>query len=147
LLRELEAAAPKRGLKVRLIDVREPAALDRAFEQAGREAQAAMVLPGDPLMFAHGKRLVALAAKGRLPTIYAIRDYVEAGGLMTYAPDFVVMFRRAADYVDKILKGAKPGDLPIAQPTQFQLVINLKTAKALSLNMPESILLRAEIVR
>jgi putative ABC transport system substrate-binding protein len=147
LLMDLEATAPKRGLKLRLIQVREPSALDRAFEQAGREAQAAMVLPGNPLMLAHREQVVALAAKRRLPTIYSIRDYVEAGGLMTYAPDFVVMFQRAADYLDKILQGAKPGDLPIEQPTRFVLVINLKTAKALNLNMPESILLRAEVVR
>ena len=147
LLMDLEAMAPKRGLKLRLIDVREPSALDRAFQQAGREAQAAMVLPGNPLIFAHRERVVALAAKRRLPTIYSNRDYVEAGGLMTYSPDFVVMLRRAADYLDKILQGAKPGDLPIEQPTTFALVINLKTAKALNLNIPESILLQAEVIR
>jgi putative ABC transport system substrate-binding protein len=135
------------SLKLRLIDVSDPSALDRAFEQAGREAQAAMVLPGNPLIFAHRERVVALAAKRRLPTMYSIRDYVEAGGLMTYSPDFVAMFQRGADYLDKILRGAKAGDLPIEQPTKFVLVINLKTAKALNLNVPESILLRAEVIR
>lgn len=147
LSKELQAIAPARGLKVQIIELRDAAALDRAFEQAGRKAQAAIVLP-DSTVFAHRKQITALAAKHRLPAIYPNRDYVETGGLITYGPDFSVMFRRAADYVDKILKGAKPGDLPIEQPTQFVLVVNLKTAKALGIAIPESILLRAdEVIR
>ena len=147
LARDLEAIAPARGLKFRLIEVREPAALDRAFEQATRKAQAVLLLP-DPMLAAHREQITALAAKHRLPTIYFLRDFVDSGGLMAYAPDNSVIWRRAADHVDKILKGAKPGDLPIEQPTQYVLVVNLKTAKALGLTIPESILLRAdEVIR
>lgn len=147
LAKELEAIAPTRGVKVRLIEVREPGTLNRAFEQAARKAQAVLVLP-DPIFSAHRGQLTALAAKHRLPAIYPLRDYVDAGGLMAYAPDLTVMFRRAAEYVDKILKGAKPGDLPIEQPTKFELVVNLKTAKALGITIPQSILLRAdEVIR
>ena len=147
LAKELQAIAPAQGLKLRLIEVREPAALDRAFEQAGRKAQAVLVLP-DPVLFSHRAQVTALAARHRLPAIYPSRDYIEAGGLITYGPDFAVMFRRAADYVDKILRGARPGDLPIEQPTQYVLVVNLKTAKALGITIPESILMRAnEVIR
>jgi putative ABC transport system substrate-binding protein len=91
-------------------------------------------------------QITALAAKHRLPTMYYLRDYVEAGGLMAYAPDLIVQFRRAADYVDKILKGARPSELPIEQPTTWTLVVNLKVARALKLKMPESSLLRADEV-
>ncbi len=145
--RDLEAIAPTRRVKLRLIEVREPGALDRAFEQAGRKAQAVLILP-DPMLAAHRREVTALAAKYRLPAMYYLRDYVEAGGLIAYAPDLGAMSRRAADYVVKILEGAKPGDLPIEQPTKFELVVNLKTAKALGITIPESILLRAdEVIR
>jgi putative tryptophan/tyrosine transport system substrate-binding protein len=142
---ELQAIAPTRSLKLRLIEVREAGALRGAFEQAGRKAQAVLVLPGQ---FEYRRQITTLAAKHRLPAIYTVREYVEAGGLMAYTPDFAVMWRRAADYVDKILKGAQPGELPIEQPTQFELVINLKTAKALGITIPESVLVRAdEVIR
>jgi putative ABC transport system substrate-binding protein len=144
---ELKAVAPTRRLKLRIIDAPDPKALDRAFEQARRQAQAVLMVP-DPRFLAQHKKIVALAARHRLPTIYGLREFVDAGGLMAYGPDRVAMFRRAADYVDKILRGAKPADLPIEQPTQFQLVVNLKTAKALGLTIPESILVRAdEVIR
>jgi putative ABC transport system substrate-binding protein len=147
LAKELQVIAPAQGLKLRPIEVREPAALDRAFEQAGRTAQAVLVLP-DPILFSHRRQVTALAARHRLPAIYPSRDYVDAGGLITYGPDFAVMFRRAADYVDKILRGARAADLPIEQPTHHVLVVNLKTAKALGITIPESILLRAnEVIR
>jgi putative ABC transport system substrate-binding protein len=147
MTRELQAVAPTRRLKLRIIDARDPKALDRAFEQARRQAQAVLMIP-DPRFVAQHERIVALAAKHRLPSIYGLREFVDAGGLMAYGPDRAAMFRRAADYVDKIIKGAKPGDLPIEQPTQFQLVINLKTAKTLGLTIPESILVRAdEVIR
>ena len=145
MAKELEGVAHARRLKLRLIEVREPAALERAFEQAVRNAQAVLVLPS-PVISARRGQVTALAAKYRLPTIYPLRDYVDAGGLMAYGPDLAVQYRRGADYVDKILKGARPGDLPIEEPTQFELVVNLKTAKALGLAVPESILLRADQV-
>ena len=147
LERDLEAIAPTRGMKLRLFEVREPGALDRAFEQAARRSQAVLLLP-DPMLAANREQVAALAAKHRLPAIYYLRDFVDAGGLMAYAPDTASMFRRAAEYVDKILKGAKPGDLPIEQPTKFELVVNLKTAKTLGITIPESVLQRAdEVIR
>jgi len=147
LARKLQAIAPKRGLKVQLVEVRAAGALVGAFERTGKSAQAILVLP-DPVMTASREQVAALAAKHRLPAMYTLREFVDVGGLMAYTPDTAVMFRRAADFVDKILKGARPGDLPIEQPTQYELVINLKTAKALGIPIPESILLRAdEVIR
>ena len=144
--KDLQAIAPTRGLKLRIIEVRAQAALDRAFKQARRDAHAVLVV-GD-LTFEDREQITSLAAKQRLPAVYYLRDYVDAGGLMAYGPDFAVLWRRAAEYVDKILRGAKPGDLPIEQPTKFELLVNLKTAKALGLTIPESILLRAdEVIR
>jgi len=100
------------------------------------------------LYSAHRREFTALVAKYQLPAIYNVRDYVDAGGLMSYGPDFAALWQRAADYVVRILKGAKPADLPIEQPTKFELVVNLKTAKALGITIPESILLRAdEVIR
>jgi putative ABC transport system substrate-binding protein len=146
-IKELEDSAIKRHLNLRIIEARTPEAFDRAFDQARRLAQAVVVLT-DPIVMAHRERITALAARHRLPAMYGLREYVEVGGLMTYGPDLASMFHRAADYVDKILNGAKPGDLPIQQPTKFQLVVNLKTAKALGITLPESILLRAdEVIR
>ncbi|HEY2980784.1 MAG TPA: ABC transporter substrate-binding protein [Anaerolineales bacterium] len=147
LAKELQAIARARSVKLRLIEVREPGAIGRAFEQGAQKAQAVLVLP-DPMFSEHRSQLTFLAGKYRLPTIYYVRDFVDAGGLMAYGPDLAVMFRRAAEYVDKILKGAKPADLPIEQPTKFELVVNLKTAKALGITIPQSILLRAdEVIR
>ena len=143
--KQLQAIAPTRGLKLWLTEVREPGALDRAFGQAGQQAQGVLVLP-DPVIAALRGQLTALAARHRLPTIYSLRDFVDAGGLMSYAPDLGVQYRRAAEYVDKILKGALPADLPIEQPTQWTLVVNLKVARALGLTIPQSILLRADEV-
>ena len=138
LMKELEAMAPAQRLKLRVIEVRDQQALDGAFEQAHRQAQAVVVLP-DPLLYANGQRLVALAAKHRLPAIFFARNLVNAGALMAYAPNFAGAWRRAADYIDKILKGSQPADLPIEEPTQYELVVNLKTAKALGITMPQSI--------
>jgi putative ABC transport system substrate-binding protein len=147
LITELKGVAPARRLKLRIIEARDPEALDNAFEQAGHQAQAVVVIP-DPVFLAHVQRITALAARHRLPAMYGQREFTDGGGLMSYGPDRTVMFRRAADYVDKVLKGAKPTDLPIEQPTQYMFVVNLKTAKALGLTIPESILLRAdEVIR
>src|SRR6185295_6930301 len=109
-------------------EVRDQQALDGAFEQAHRQAQAVVVLP-DPLLYSDRQRLLALTTKHRLPAIFVARNSVNAGALMTYGPKFAVVWRRAADYVDKILKGSKPAELPIEEPTQYELVVNLKTAK------------------
>jgi putative ABC transport system substrate-binding protein len=147
LVHELEAVAPLLRLKLKIVDLREAGMLDRAFKQARRQAQAVLVLPG-PVAMGQRQTITSLAAKHRLPAIYALREFADAGGLMAYGPELTIMFRRAAEYVDKILRGAKPGDLPIEQPTQYALVVNLKTAKALGLTIPESILLRAdEVIR
>jgi len=100
----------------------------------------------NPIVFAHPKRVAELAAESRLPAVYPYRDLVVAGGLMAYEANIAAMFRRAPMYVDKILKGANPGDLPVEQPTKFELVINLKTAKALGLTIPQSLLMRADEV-
>jgi putative ABC transport system substrate-binding protein len=141
----LEAIAPTRGVKLRVIEVRNPQALDLAFEHARRSAQAVLVL-ADPITVNNRTRVTTLAAKHRLPALYTMREYVVDGGLMAYGFDSVAMYRSAADYVDKILKGAKPADLPIEQVSRHLLVVNLKTAKALGLTFPESILVRADEV-
>ncbi len=120
----------------------------RAEEAAQRVVRLGFVVMGEPITLEHRKEVIALAAKHRLPAIYLDGSYVEAGGLMSYGPDFPAMWRRGAEYVDKILRGAKPVDLPIEQPTRYVLSVNLKTAKALGLTIHESILLRAdEVIR
>ena len=143
LVKELQIVAPTRNLKVLVLEVREPKGLEQTFEQARRKAQAVLLLPG-VAVFASPEQVTALATKHRLPAMYYLRDFVDAGGLMAYAPDMVTQWRRGADYVDKIIKGAKPADLPIEQPTQYLLVVNLKAARALGLKIPESILLRTD---
>lgn len=143
----LESAAKMRGLKLWFAEVRELNALPTAFRRARHQAQAALVL-ADPLMFTYPEKVTKLAAANRLPAVYTFRAFADSGGLMTYGADTTTLFQRAADYVDKILRGAKPADLPIEQPTQFKLIVNLKAAKALGLTFPESILLRAdEVIR
>jgi putative tryptophan/tyrosine transport system substrate-binding protein len=146
-VKEVEAIAPRRGVKLRVIEVRDAESLDEAFKEARRQAQAALVLP-DPMTLHHRNEVTALAARYRLPVMYGFLEFVDAGGLAAYGVDNTVLFRRAADYVDKILRGASPGDLPIEQPTQWSLAINLKTAKTLGLKIRESILVRAdEVIR
>ncbi|MCI0350211.1 MAG: ABC transporter substrate-binding protein [Acidobacteriales bacterium] len=145
LEKSLEASAPAQRVRLSMIEVRELRALDTAFEQARHKAQAVVVLP-DSVINADRPRITAIAAKHRLPSIYSARAMVEAGGLMSYGPDFAVQWRRAAEYVDKILKGAQPADLPIEEPTQFELVVNIRAAKSLNLTVPDSVLLRANFV-
>ncbi len=125
LAKDAEAIAPKRHLKVQIIDVRKAEALDGAFEQASRQAQAVLLHADGLVTLRYQRQITALAAKHRLPAIYNSLSFVDSGGLMAYAPDLTVQFRRAADYVDKILRGAKPADLPIEQPTRYVLVVNL----------------------
>ena len=147
ITKDLERIAARRGLKLRFEDVREPGALAGAFKQARQSAQAALVL-ADPLTVDARREITALAAAHRLPTLYVLQEFMQTGGLMAYGVDDRIVFRNAAEYVDKILRGARPGDLPIEQATQFSLVVNLKTARALGLTIPESILQRAdEVIR
>ena len=141
-----QAAGRSLGFVVQLIDAGRPVDLDRAFAEMTRwRANALVVMPYATLL-QERTRIVALAAKQRLPAVYAYRENVVAGGLMSYGADLADQFRRSAAYVDRILKGAKPGDLPVEQPTKFELVINLKTAKALGLTVPETLLARADEV-
>ena len=126
-------------------DIGGPADFDKAFLDIAKGASALVVLT-TPMLGIERQRIADLAAKNRLPTAYASRNYVEVGGLMSYGPNFADLHQRAASYVDKILKGAKPSDLPVEQPTKFEFVINLKTAKALGLTVPEAFLLRADEV-
>jgi putative ABC transport system substrate-binding protein len=146
MLKEAEVAARARGVRLQIVEVRGPADFDRAFSDMTRARAGALTLFGSVMFFIERRRLVDLAAKNRLPAVYGLRDYVDAGGLMSYGANVADLFRRAAAYVDKILKGAKPGDLPVEQPTKFELVINLKAAKALGLTIPQSLLLRADEV-
>ena len=147
LVTDLQRIAQRRGVKVRFEDVREPAALAGAFKRARQTAQAGLVL-ADPLTVDARREITALAAAHRLPTLYVLRDFMDTDGLMAYGVDNRIVFRLAAEHVDKILRGARPADLPIEQPTQFSLVVNLKTARALGITIPESILTRAdEVIR
>jgi putative ABC transport system substrate-binding protein len=147
LAQALPAAAQRTNIRLVKLEARSAADLQKAFETAVRErADALYVLGGDPLIFINRARIVELAAKNRLPAIYTGRSAVEAGGLMSYGPKLRDLFQRAASYVDKILKGARPGDLPVERSTKFELVINLKTAKALGLGISPPLLQRADAV-
>jgi len=141
-----EAAARERGWKLLSLEVRDAGEIEGAFRAAtDARAGALLVFPGG-LMDGHARRIAELAIRSRLPAMYALRRYVEAGGLISYDADLIEIWRRAATYVDKILKGAKPGDLPVEQPSKFELVINLKAAKATGVTIPQSLLLRANEV-
>jgi putative ABC transport system substrate-binding protein len=142
----MRSAARKLGVKLRPEEIRDPGGFDSAFASMSAERAQALVVLDDPLTMSYRGRIAELAAKYRLPAMYRFRDFADAGGLMSYGANVVDLWRRAAAYVDKILKGAKPGDLPIEQPTQFELVINMKTAKALGLRIPPSLLVRADQV-
>jgi putative ABC transport system substrate-binding protein len=146
-VKEAEAATKALGAQPQIVAVRTPGDLDRAFaEMTKAQAGALLVLADAPVFVNSRARIADLAARSRLPAMYPRRDHVEAGGLMAYGTDRRQLFRRLATYVDKILKGAKPADLPVEQPTKFELVLNLKTAKALGLTIPPSILARADQV-
>src|SRR5262249_7978801 len=146
ILKETETAAATSGVQLQLVGVDGPHALDHAFSAAiGERADALIVLPS-PMLFAEHRHIVELAAKHRLPAMYQAREFVEVGGLMSYGSNLADQSRRAAVYVDKILKGAKPADLPVEQPTKFELLVNLKTARELGLTISRDFLLLADEV-
>ena len=145
-LQAFQAAAAALKLDVLPIEVRGEADLEAAFAAAVRQRAEAITQSASPLFDGQRERMVALAARYRLPAIYYQRHWADAGGLMAYGPDLRVVFRRAAVYVDRILKGTRPADLPVEQPTRYELVVNLKTAKALGLTIPQTVLLRADEV-
>ena len=146
MLKEAEVAARALGMRLQFVEARGTADFDRAFsDMTTARAGALTVLPSS-MFNTERRRLADLAAKSRLPAVYQLREYVDAGGLMAYGANLADLNRRAAAYVDKILKGAKPADLPVEQATKFELVINLKTAKALGITIPQSVLLRADEV-
>jgi putative tryptophan/tyrosine transport system substrate-binding protein len=147
-IEEIKAAAAPLSIQLHFAGARTPKDYSSAFAAIGRAHAQALYIIIDPPFFNHRATLLASASKARLPVIYGERNFVEAGALMSYGPNFSKMFRRSAEYVDNILKGAKPSDLPVGQPTEYEFVINLKTANALDLTIPESILLRAdEVIR
>ena len=145
-LRQAEVAARRLGMRLSSLKAQTPAEIDKAFATMAKERADAVLVLLDPILYREREQIAALAAKSRLPSMHALRQEVDAGGLMAYGANLPDLYRRAAIYVDKILNGAKPGDLPIEQPTKFELIINLKTARALGLTMPPSVLVRADQV-
>jgi len=142
----LEIAAKALRVTLRFLEAQQPGEIETALAAIARERSDALFVSPDPMFASEAERIIRWTARARLPTMYSSRNYAEGGGLMSYSADFAAIYRRAATYVDKILKGAKPGDLPVEQPTKFELVINLKTAKALGLTIPPSLLLQADQV-
>jgi putative ABC transport system substrate-binding protein len=145
-LKETEVAAGALGLQIQYLEVQSPKEIEPAFQAASTGRAQAVIILRNPLTAIHHVRIAELAIKNRLPTMYADREFVEAGGLMSYGADYTFMYRRVAVFVDKILKGTKPADLPVEQPTKFELVINLKTAKQIGLTIPPNVLARADKV-
>jgi putative ABC transport system substrate-binding protein len=145
-LDQARSAARTLGIQLQVLEARQPEDIERAFTAMGRKRAGALLVVADAMFILQRTRIVNLAAKAHLPAMYTLREHMEAGGLAFYGPSMADNFRRAASYVDKILKSAKPADLPIEQPTKFELVINLKIAKALGLTIPQSLLQRADQV-
>jgi putative tryptophan/tyrosine transport system substrate-binding protein len=145
-VKEAEIVAPALGLQLQSVAVRDPEILENSLQAAVKRRAEAVIVLGTGLMNSHRERIVNLAAKTRLPVLYTNKEFMRAGGLMSYAADTVELHRRAATYVNRILKGTKPADLPVEQPTKFELVINLKTAKQIGLTIPPSVLARADKV-
>ena len=145
-LQRAEVAGRALGVRLQFVEARGPDDFDRAFSEMTRARAGALTDLEGNMFFSERRRLVDLAGKNRLPAVYSSREFIDVGGLMSYGPNLVDLYRRAATYVDKILKGAKPADLPVEQPTKFELVINLKTAKALGLTIPPAVLARANEV-
>jgi putative ABC transport system substrate-binding protein len=144
--KETELAAEAFQVQLQYLDVRDPKDIETAFRAANRARADALLVLGNPTLNAHRKQVVGLAVKNRLPVTYSRPEFIDAGGLMYYGTNYNDLFRRAATYVDKILKGAKPADIPVEQPTKFELAINLKTAKQIGLTIPPSVLARADKV-
>jgi ABC-type uncharacterized transport system substrate-binding protein len=145
-VQEMEAAARSLGVRLRVRAVRNPEQLPGAFEAAAKERDERLLTTIETVFLVHRARVLELAAKHGLPAMYPYREFADAGGMMSYGPNRLALYRRLAVYVDKMLKGAKPADMPVEQPTEFELVINLKTAKALGLTIPLSLLARADQV-
>jgi putative ABC transport system substrate-binding protein len=146
VIRSTEAAAQQMRMQLSVTDVRQPSDLEGAFETMARARTDAFVLAADPLLFSQSRRIVDLAARHRLPAVYETRLFTEAGGLLSYGPLTYERFARVAVYVDRILRGAQPGDLPVERPSTFELVVNLKTARSLGLDVPPALRLRADHV-
>jgi putative tryptophan/tyrosine transport system substrate-binding protein len=144
MVKATEAAARSLNIQLRMFGVRDAKEIDRAFEATARERPEALAVIPDAVLNTHQGQITALAMKEHLPSVSGFREYAEAGGLMAYAPSAAELGARAAAQVDKIFKGARPGDLPVEQVTKYELMINLKTAKALGLTIPQSLLLRAD---
>jgi len=145
-VREIRDAAQPRGLAVMVVPATSPGEVDQAFALMRAESFDGFIVASTPVILPQRKQIVALAARHRLPALYALDEYVEAGGLLCYAPDRNAYYRRSAEYVQRILQGARPSDLPVEEPSKFELVINLRTAKALGLTIPPSLLARADQV-
>ena len=145
-LTEMEAPAKVLGVKLQSLEVRMPEDFDAAFTRAKRDGAQALITTQNPLISTQQRQVLEFAAKNRLPAIYPTSEFVEAGGLMSYAPNYTDLFRRAADFVDKILKGAKPADIPVEQPKKFEFMVNLKTAKQIGVTIPANVLVRADRV-
>jgi putative ABC transport system substrate-binding protein len=142
----IQAVAPSMGMELSPLDVRDAGEIERVIALFGRSSDGGLIVTGSALAAAHRKLIVALAARHRLPAVYPFRYFATSGGLISYGPDTTDPFRRAAGYVDRILNGEKPGDLPVQAPTKYELVINLKTAKGLGLTVPDTLLARADEV-
>jgi putative tryptophan/tyrosine transport system substrate-binding protein len=146
VLKETEVAAGAFGLQIQYLEVQTPKEIEPAFQAASKGRAQALLVFRNPLTAIHHARIAELAVKSRLPTMYADREFVEAGGLMSYGADYLFMYRRVANYVDRILKGTQPADLPVEQPMKFEFVVNLKTAKQIGLTIPPNVLARADRV-
>jgi putative ABC transport system substrate-binding protein len=146
VLRETEDAARALGLKLQYLEVQSPDDIEGAFQAATKGRAGALITLGNPVIFRHRKRVAELAAKSRLPATYSQMQLADVGGLLVYGPQDEDMYRRSARYIDKILKGTKPADLPVEQPIKFELIINLKTAKQIGLTIPPNVLARADKV-
>ena len=145
-MKEVQSAAQVLRVDIKSLEVRDPQDFDQALASLPREHPHALLTLADPLTLFHRDRIIEMATKSRVPAMYEDREFVEAGGLMSYGPSIEANYRRAATYVDKILKGAKPAELPVEQPMKFELVINLKTAKQIGVTIPQSVLYRADKV-